>query len=654
MPFNLTMLDLTDPQLLAGVRQVKVLDSFVGATYDFHPEGLFSTEIFGRVGDERRELLFGHIDIKASIFHPLVYQSIVKLKRFYGDIMAGRKYAVWNEDLKDYMPATQAAGGRTGFSFFLEHWQKIAYVSTGSIQRDFAIKLVKDFASLALTSKVVVIPASYRDMEIDEFGRRTEHEINDLYRRLIGQSNVIIESSLKTNPEAVDRIRYDMQRIFCEIYDMIEDLVKGKKKLFLGKFASRRIAHGTRNVITAMNTAVSDLDAPGNPGFNSTIIGLYQYLQAALPLSVYHVTQFLKHVFPDVNSPARLVDPQTLRPKDLWLSSKQHDRWTTKEGIEKVISAFREESIRKVPLTIEGSYIGLIYEGPDSTFRFFQDIDELPADRDRKHVRPATLMDVLYLSVYKYSNNYPIYVTRYPILSVGSVYPSMVHLRTTVKFSRRYRLGDDWMRMPDSETAAEYPDITAALLNSLVPHTKHLKRLGADFDGDTSSGNILYTDEAIQEVKDYLKSKRAYVGSDGKLLYSAGVDTVDIVLWNMTGDPVPRVRPGVEEHQANNDDVVTYNEKQYSVNKLLELVSKEQAQDVSMSELEWMRESLGSLDKRRVASTIPGIPLIAIRDDDRVVVLDGKYRLAKLFEQGAQKVRIRFVEDNDINAALVE
>ncbi len=47
-------------------------------------------------------------------------------------------------------------------------------------------------------------------------------------------------------------------------------------------------------------------------------------------------------------------------------------------------------------------------------------------------------------------------------------------------------------------------------------------------------------------MRDYLKSKKAYVGSDGKLLYSAAVDTVEIVFWNMTGEPVKRQRASAQ------------------------------------------------------------------------------------------------------------
>lgn len=55
------------------------------------------------------------------------------------------------------------------------------------------------------------------------------------------------------------------------------------------------------------------------------------------------------------------------------------------------------------------------------------------------------------------------------------------------------------------------------------------------YDGDTASGNIAYTDEAIKEVKEFLASKKYYIGTDGKISFSANTDTVGYVLKNMTG-----------------------------------------------------------------------------------------------------------------------
>ncbi len=55
------------------------------------------------------------------------------------------------------------------------------------------------------------------------------------------------------------------------------------------------------------------------------------------------------------------------------------------------------------------------------------------------------------------------------------------------------------------------------------------------FDGDTASFNAIYSDEGVQEVKDYLNSKAAYVDPRGGLKASANVATVALVLKNMTG-----------------------------------------------------------------------------------------------------------------------
>lgn len=543
VPFNIGLLHLT-PEKLKSVKQVKALDIMDGATTNFHPEGLFSTEIFGRVGDERRSLMYGYIDIKAPIFHPLVFMAITKLKRMYGDIMASKVWALWDAEKKDFVKAKPSEGARTGYAFFLEHWKDIVYEEGTSNLRGEYIKLVEKHKEFALTRHVVVMPAGLRDLEIDEFGRKSEDEINTLYRKFIALSNVIVESSLETNAEVIDKPRYDMQLNFVALYDMIEALIKGKKKLFLGKVASRRIFNGTRNVITAMNTAVTELGKKGTPDFNSTIIGLYQYLQASLPVSVAQIRSFLSPMFPDVNSPAVLVDPKTLRPRDVFLHVRYYDKWATTEGIEKIVASFKEEDIRNQPLLIDGYYLGLLYLGPDGTFKVFNDISQLPASRSKEHVRPLTLTDLFYLSVYRHFNKYPLFVTRYPITGIGSIYPSKTHLRITVAHEERRMLDDSWVDAGDAHVAYEFPIQGSAFVNSLIPHSSHLARLTADFDGDTSSGNIAYSDEAIAEAEKFFKTKKAYLGTDGKLLFSCAVDTVELVLHSLTGDPViPEATP---------------------------------------------------------------------------------------------------------------
>jgi hypothetical protein len=122
------------------------------------------------------------------------------------------------------------------------------------------------------------------------------------------------------------------------------------------------------------------------------------------------------------------------------------------------------------------------------------------------------------------------------VTGVGSIYPSKIYARTTIRSEVRRELDSQWQPMDDTHVAYEFPIPGDAFVNSVVPHSAKLGKLGADFDGDTVSANATYSDEAVKEVDTYLKKKRAYVGTDGNFISSTSVDTVNLVMHNLTGD----------------------------------------------------------------------------------------------------------------------
>jgi hypothetical protein len=533
IPFNISILSLT-PKKLQGLRPVRVLDIFDGAGNDFHEDGLFSISTFGKVGDERRSQRFAYIDIKVSIFHPVIYRALVSLKRLYGSIISGNEYALWNEDIMDF-ERSDAFNGKTGFSYFVQYWEKIKFEETASVMREQNILMIEKYKSIALTTKVIVMPAGLRDIEIGADGRVRKDEINDFYHRLLSIANTISEASVRLNPEMINTARYSLQTTFNTLFETIESMVEGKKKLLMGKWASRRIMNGTRNVITAMDTSTAYLGAAGSVGFNNTVIGLYQGLKTIMPVARFHIRNgFLAKVFSSVEQPARLVDKKTLKMVEVKLKTEYFDRFMTDEGVEKVLTSFSEEELRHKAMEIDGYYLGLIYKGPDGTFRLMQDIDELPETRNKADVYPLTFCELLYLSCYKVLGKFPLFVTRYPVTGVGSIYPSKMHVKTTIKSQQRRELGETWEPMDDEHVAYEFPITGGSFVNSLVPHSAKLARLGADFDGDTASGNVTYSDEAIAEVDEYLKKRKAYIGTDGRFTSSVNVSTVQLVLHNLT------------------------------------------------------------------------------------------------------------------------
>lgn len=536
IPFNVSLMKLNASRL-TGLGKVTALDSLEGSSKDFHPQGLFSVEFFGRVGDDIRSRRLAYIDVKIPVFHPLVFATLVKLKGLYGGIMTGTEYAVWDKEAQDFVRASPLEG-ETGFLFFVKHWKDINFGEGARGSRMINIEFINKVKADAMTSSIIVMPAGLREMELDEFGRIQEDEVNAIYRRIMKFANTINEAGVNLNPSILDAPRAQIQLAFNNLYDTIENLIKGKKKLLMGKWATRRIYNGTRNVITAMDTSVAYLGAKGNPGLNSTIMGLYQYMKGALPKSIYDIRQVIQLYISDSSQPASLVDKKTLTNVQVNLKAQTYTQWTTNEGVERLVSAFREESIRDKPLEIEGHYLGLIYKGPDGTFKIMQDIRDLPPGRSKDHVYPLTVTEFFLLAVYKTASRLPVLVTRYPVTGIGSIYPSMVHLRTKTEFEVRRPLDDHWLPMPDSEIVYEFPKIGGAYINSLVPHSSHLQALGADFDGDQSSANIVYSDEAIAEITAQLDSPQAYIGPDGKFIDNVDTSTVNLVMFNMTGDPL--------------------------------------------------------------------------------------------------------------------
>ncbi len=538
LPFNVQLLKVDKP-LLARMRPVTSMDYFESVGGDLHEEGLFSIGIFGRIGDEARDRQFSYINIKTEIFHPLIYRSLVRLRAFYKDLIAGKQYAAWNDEIKDFEAASETTG-ETGFAFFTKHWEKIEFKANKSPVRETRIRLIEKYRDRAMTSNILVLPAGMRDIEIGDDGRRVVNEVNNLYQRIQSVSRSIPDTEHASTASAHDLPRHMLQMAFNELYEYLETMISGKSGFIQSKWGSRHIVNGTRNVITAMNVPLAKLGAPNTPKYTDTVVGLYQMVKGILPVTQHLMrTGFLADIFSLGNNRARLVNPHTLEPETVELSSEIYDRWTTAEGLEKLITTFSDTTIRHRPVMLDGWALSLIYAPPDGkTFRVFSDINELPAEFDRKHVRAMSFAEMLYLIGYRVWNNYVGIVTRYPVTGPGSTYPTTLYVKTTIRGEMRAELGPDWQPLGPDHVALEFP-LTgpAPYLDSLVIPSSRLAGLGADFDGDTASLNILYSDNAIREIRAKLRSKAAYVDPRGGLTASTNVDTFALVLKNLTRLP---------------------------------------------------------------------------------------------------------------------
>lgn len=524
-------------QSLARIRPITVLDTYEGATKNFHDEGLFSTTIFGPIGSEQRDTTFGHIDVNVEIISPSVALTLFELKRLYKDVMSGKRYAVWNESTKDFEPAAPGDdGANTGYSFFIKHFNELKPKETESLIRQQSIDVLNKFRDIALSRYVLVMPAGLRDLEVnDGSGQEKEDDINPMYRKLISTAKNIPNLGNKNNP-IVDAARWRLQETFCEIYKYLFNYLDGKKGYIRSKWTKRNISNGTRNVISSMDASSPVMDREDEIRPTDTIMGLFQGIKSLLPVAIHAIrTTYLPPVDAG-NGSLYLIDKKTLKKKMVTVSPEDYDKYTTDEGIEKLINMFRTPEYRHKSVTVNGDYLALIYNN-GKEFKIFYDIDELPEDKLRKHVTPITYTELLYLSGYSRWNDYFTVVTRYPVAGDGSTYSSTIRLTTTARTSMVYEFEDDWTTRK-TKPAVDFPDRTVdEFITSMALHPTRLKGLTADFDGDTSSGDSVYTDDALEENRSMKRKVSFWVGNDGELTVDITVDTIERTVFNLLADP---------------------------------------------------------------------------------------------------------------------
>lgn len=532
IPFNIKILDPKDERF-KNLRPITALDIFDNSGVNFHPDGLFSTLIFGKVGEEMRAEKFSYINIKTTVFHPALFDALIGNKRLYMDIIAGKGYALWDDKEKDFMPS-DPINGKTGFRFFVENWREIRFAPTQSPEKMEAQKLIVNYKHVAMTDRVMVIPASMRDLEIGDDGRNEEDEINKVYRKLLAISNTIPGDGKASDRDVSDAARYKLQITFNEIYDSLKSLISGKRKLVLGKWASRHIVDGTRNVVSPLDEGITHLGDPANVGPNHTVYGLYQAIRACRPVAIFEFkNNFLNKIHSGPSAPVRLINKNTFKSEIVSLKHDDWDKWFSDEGVDKLFSLFQNVAMRHKPAMIGNHYLSLIYKGPDDTVRLLSDISELPPELDKNNVSPATYCEIIYLAVSKKLNTLPLFVTRYPVASLGSIYPSISYIKTTTNSEKRWVLDEHWNRN-EAEFVSSFPIRDEAFINTLCPNMIRLDLLNMDFDGDTGSGNAVYTDEGIAEIHQLFKKRIAYVDPKNRLIASAVVDTAALVCFNLT------------------------------------------------------------------------------------------------------------------------
>ena len=372
---NITIMDVPSFIERKDCKEVTSHAMFESGTSRFFETGLFSEALFGQVGSKERLIRRGFIDLHTTVFTPHLFKQILTLKSYYQDILAGRAYAKFDNELKDLVLTTnEDVEGNTGYQFFMETYPKIKFATSNSEKRMDKIKLLEKYKDKTFIDKFIVIPAGLRDVKEDH-GRMTSEDINKLYLGLLSLSkSVPVDGS--TDP-IYDGIRYQMQMKIQEIYNYIANILEGKGGYAQSKYTARSITYGTRNVITAY--PISRSQSPSSPQMlkmGECICPLFQYAKNAQPLVIYWIKNaYTDAIFSQQNYNVSLINPDTLELEMQEVTENEIKKFTTSDGISDMINDFRNKEIQHEPVMVETKdrkkyYLQLVYDDEDVIYMF--------------------------------------------------------------------------------------------------------------------------------------------------------------------------------------------------------------------------------------------------------------------------------------------
>lgn len=540
-PFNIRVMDVDAYIQNNNIPPVTSLAIDMPSSSEFHVKGLFSEEIFGAVGNPERLIQFGYIELNTTILAPIVYKNLIKLSKLYHEIMAGKAYAVFDDATKDFVRAYDTKANQnadTGYTFFMKHFPELEIPSSPSDARKTRINIIDKYRTIAQYRRILVLPAGLRDYTIDENGVPVQDDINKLYRTLMGYAFGM--PATNTENPVYDTIRYNIQEKVMEIYTYIEDINTGKKGFLQGTYGSRRVALGTRNVITAGTYDTLTPDDPQTLQHNETKVGIFQTLKGLQPVVIHHFKEvFVDPILGDGSTTKiPLTDPKTYKLTMSDVSQKELDRFTSTEAIENWIRKFKNKNIRETPIKIDGKYLIMVYD-TGKEISLFRNIDDVKSalgfKPDMKNVRPVTWAEAFYLAATLASENRHVFITRYPVIGDTSTYPSKIHLVSTEP--GRVVTFRDLLSNTLSRTFPNYPVLGNPYTDSVIVHSGRLGGLDGDYDGDTVSANFVMSKEANNEIRDYLGRLSSYINVTKSFVTGGKTDLLGLMIANLTKDP---------------------------------------------------------------------------------------------------------------------
>ena len=417
-------------------------------------DGLFSYEIFGEIGSPERKRRFAYIDLKQEFIRPIFYKMFTSMNRKLESLFAGTKYYIIDKNGE----LVEDMNGSTGISFFIKNYEKIVFKDTGSRGRNENLDLLKklDRKEIFMT-KLIVIPAFLRDFNPSKAGGKIDDvDIINKYYSLIIRNVDNLKANMGYGADLIfSTTESAIQKNINEIFANLTEYMAHKTGLINKSLLGKSVDYVSRSVITTPRINFNRWDE--NPiRFGSSGVPLSQCISLFYPFFIKYINDFVDEYIDE-------------------FSHFEDDKGNT-VIIENIKQQFSDEKIKK---NIIESYIKDI-EGRFKVLKVEDDKGNLYKLKIfyKNLNRYFTKTDLLFLAAKDILKDKHVYITRDPVTSRQSIYPSRISILSTSK-TMKMEIDDKYI-IDYPVIFPDYPVKESDFKDSLTLHPSITASLGAD------------------------------------------------------------------------------------------------------------------------------------------------------------------------------
>ena len=222
----------------------------------FHPEGLFSEVIFGNKETRERAHTFSYINLHCKVLHPALVKPLYRLNGKVLEILQLEK--TYNLTKDNILEAAEF-GELNGVTSVINHFpQLLAREEEDGIRKDIKNMMLWQFKNnLAFIDKCIVIPAAYRDAQIeDSTGSLRIPVINEYYQKIIKLSLQIKSLGMEEGSPIYEIHAAKMFALINELYDFILSKLSKKSGMVRQDILGKRVDFSGRAVIVGGATEI--------------------------------------------------------------------------------------------------------------------------------------------------------------------------------------------------------------------------------------------------------------------------------------------------------------------------------------------------------------------------------------------------------------